>query len=205
MIKAKGISKAFGKHQVLGDVSLEAEKGEWLCFYGKSGCGKTTLISILAGLLQPDSGMIELISEKKGFAFQDDRLLEWRSAEENLIFVILSYYSRGVAEKKAEYWLKRLGLSECRNRKPGQLSGGMRRRLNIARSLSIEPDILFLDEPFAFLDTDNIEIIRDCVKEAVSLRQTTVLMVSHPLEELAGIKYRLIDLDGRGKPLVLNL
>jgi len=205
MIEAKGISKTFGKHQVLGDVSLKAEKGEWLCFFGRSGCGKTTLISTLAGLYRPDSGNVKAESEKISFAFQDDRLLEWRSAEENLLFVLLSYYKKDAAIEKAAYWLKRLGLYECRDKKPGQLSGGMRRRLNIARSLSIEPDILFLDEPFAFLDRENIEIIRDCVKEAVSLRHTTVLMVSHSLDELAGIKYRLIDLDGRDKPLVLML
>ncbi len=205
MIRAEGVKKFYGKQQVLENINLNVGKGEWICFYGTSGCGKTTLISTLAGVCSPDSGSVALGSERVGFVFQDDRLLDWKTAEENILLALRSYYDNKTAMERAVHWLDAVGLYECRFKKPGEMSGGMKRRLNIARCLSIEPDILFLDEPFAFLDSGNIEKIRGRVSEAVLERGATVFMVTHSLEELNGIDYRLVNLDECTLPLVLDL
>jgi len=184
MIEAVNISKSFGKQQVFADLSISANKGEWLCVYGDSGCGKTTLINTLAGLTMPDNGTVSRYTERIGFAFQDDRLLEWKSSLDNIVFVLRSQYERSVCIRESKKWLDKVGLGNFAERKPPQLSGGMRRRLNIARALAVKPDILFLDEPFAFLDKANAITVRNLIVDAVKKMRTTVIMVTHSLDEL---------------------
>ena len=195
MIELDSVYLKYGNHMVLEDISLFIERGGIVCFYGDSGCGKTSLLRVMAGLLRPESGEVITASSRMGFAFQDDVLLEWRNLEENMLFALLSYHDRKAARDLASLWLKKTGLYEFRDKRPGQLSGGMRRRLNIARSMAVEPDILFLDEPFAFLDGGNIQLIREYSLELNRSRQTTVVMASHSLEHLKGLDYRLVNMD----------
>ncbi len=205
MIELCGVTKKYGPRRVLGGVSLRVEKGEWMCLCGPSGCGKTTLLGVMAGVLKPDSGTVTLGSSRIGVVFQDDRLLEWKTAEENLMFALLSYYEKGEASRRAAEWLERAGLAGNGRKRPGEMSGGMKRRLNIARSLAVDPDILFLDEPFAFLDADNAGNIRSCILDMVNGRRTTVVMVTHSPDDIAGIRHRMVCVDNPYAPIALSL
>jgi NitT/TauT family transport system ATP-binding protein len=204
MIKVQGVTKKFGEQHVLSGVTLEIEKSEWVCFFGNSGCGKTTLLNTMAGVLKSDSGTVTRYSKRIGYVFQHDNLLEWKTVEENLMFALLSYFGKKPAEEYSREWLVKLGLYDFRNKRPGEMSGGMKRRLNIARALAIHPDILFLDEPFAFLDEDNIDRIKGFIVDLVSSRATVVVMVTHSLEHLSGIPHRLIRINDADLPIRIS-
>lgn len=171
MIEIKNISKSFDGKQVLKDVSFSVKKGESVAIMGKSGIGKTTLLRIIAGLEKPDSGEV-IFSEnaKMTFVFQENRLLENKSVLENILAVSPDI-------KKAEYFLERCRLSEDKDKKAGTLSGGMKRRLSIARALSFGGEIYFLDEPLRELDEATLEEIAILIKEETA--EKTALLITH--------------------------
>ena len=151
MISLEKAAKSRGGRLVLASVDLKLRKGEVLCLIGPSGSGKSTLLDVAAGLLKPDHGRRTIGEGRLGYALQEECFLPWLTARENLIF-FLSGSGLPDISRQADYWLERLGLSEFADVTPGRLSGGQRRRLNLARSLAMEPDLLLWDEPFAFLD-----------------------------------------------------
>ena len=176
MIALINIEKSYGEKRVLEGVSLTLPKGEVTALTGKSGSGKTTLSRILLGLERPDGGRIEGASGlKKAAVFQEDRLVEHLSALDNLRLV-------GVLREDAEKHLDALGLAADRDERALMLSGGMRRRLALARAMAVGADLIVLDEPMTGLDGENKRLAADYVKRYRG--HAAVLLISHDPEDL---------------------
>ncbi|WP_147820701.1 ATP-binding cassette domain-containing protein [Salidesulfovibrio onnuriiensis] len=187
MIQLNNICKTMGGETLIKDSSLAVEAGETVCLCGPSGIGKTTLLEIAAGLTAPDSGSVGHGSPRLGCAFQDDVLVPWLSALENLLLVQPSGTEN--AEAISRRWLKTFGLAP--EMKPTRMSGGMRRRLSLARAFAVNPAILLLDEPFAFLDDHWQETVADKI-EKHRAAGNAVLLVSHQMRCLATLQCRVI-------------
>ena len=191
------VSKSFGEFKVIEDVEFQVSPGEFVCVVGESGCGKTTLLRIIAGL-ESFEGRItykgKTIDRKSiGFVFQDDRLLPWRTAIENVLFGI---EIRGeISEedfKLAKEILRTVGLQGFENYYPKELSGGMRQRLGIARALAIQPEILLMDEPFASLDELTRVRMQEELIEIWELDKKTVIFVTHSIEEAVFLASKVV-------------
>ena len=171
MIEVKNVFKSFDGKPVLEDVSLVIEKGRCTALTGVSGKGKTTLMRIIAGLEEADSG--EVIYRERPvctFVFQENRLLEHKSVIDNILSVAPD-------RKRAEYFLLRTGLLPHKDKKAGDLSGGMKRRLAIARALSFGGDLYFLDEPLRELDEETLKAVAGLIKEEISGK--TAILITH--------------------------
>ncbi len=171
MIDVKNVSKSFDGKRVLEGVSLVIEKGKCTALTGASGKGKTTLLRIIAGLLEPDSG--EVIYREKPrctFVFQENRLLGHKTVLDNILTVAPD-------RARAEYFLSRTGLLEDRNKKASDLSGGMKRRLAIARALAYGGEVYFLDEPLRELDGETLKAVAELIKEEISGK--TAVLITH--------------------------
>lgn len=180
-----------GKKSVIHRVNWEINKGEFHCLLGRSGCGKTTLLKLAAGLLHSDEGSIHLQgrevvkpSSKCGFVFQSPTLLEWKTVLDNVLLPIK--LKRRITEedrKQALELLELVGLGSYVQRFPSQLSGGQQSRVAIARALVQKPALLFLDEPFAALDAITREELQDDLLRICSMHNTTVLFITHDISE----------------------
>lgn len=189
----KEFATSDGVLAALGPISLTTGGGEWVSFVGPSGCGKSTLLNIAAGLTTPSAGSVRFESEtgeprpppRLGLMFQDPRLLPWRSALRNVSLGIEDAMPRTRWEATSQGWLTQVGLHDFANALPYQLSGGMRQRVALARTLAIEPEILLLDEPFAAVDyIARVRMQRD-IESLWQTNRWTVLYVTHdPLEAL---------------------
>jgi ABC-type nitrate/sulfonate/bicarbonate transport system ATPase subunit len=197
MIELVHIKKVYQGVVVLADVNLRVTQGEIVCITGPSGCGKTTLLEIVAGALKPDGGSRVVSTERIGYAFQDDCLMPWLTVEENLLLGL-----SGWPETSASDWLEVMGLAEQRMKKPAELSGGMKRRLNMARALAVRPELLLLDEPFAFQDPATTELLREHILAANRNHGATVILVSHDVQNAAALGGRSIAIGG--KPVTLS-
>jgi len=186
-------SKFFGSKQVLGKLNIDVEAGEFLAISGPSGCGKTTLLRILAKLDQDAEMSISEPPQSIGFVFQEPRLLPWRTVEENLILANSQAADPAAA---AEQVLRAVELWQERELYPDALSLGMKRRLELARALSIQPDLLILDEPFVSLDRSAAEHLRDLLMENWRKLNSTVIFVSHNIEEGLMLADRFLYLSG---------
>ncbi len=193
-----------GGRPILKDISCPVGRGEFACVIGASGCGKTTLLRLLAGLVQPTSGAVRLgdrpvtaPSREVAVVFQDysRALLPWRTATGN---VSLALEAMGVpAPERAQRiapQLAKVGLSDHAEKYPTQLSGGMQQRLQIARSLAQDPSVLLMDEPFGALDAMTRQSLQDEVLRIAAERRATVLFVTHDLEEALYLGDRVIAL-----------
>jgi NitT/TauT family transport system ATP-binding protein len=190
---------------VIGDLSLSLNKGEIVSIVGPSGCGKTTLLNTLCGLMAADSGRIrwygrQLIGQPQnvGYMLQKDLLLPWRTALKN---VMLGLEVRGVAVNEAldrvRAVLDQLGLHGFGDHYPSTLSGGMRQRVALARTLVNEPDVLLLDEPFAALDFQNKLLIESDTAKLVREGGRSLLLITHDIEEAVSLADRVIVLSKR--------
>ncbi len=186
MLRVSELALSYGATPVLAGVSMEVEDGEFVSLVGPSGSGKSTLLRAIIGLQAQSAGTVELAIERReiGFLFQDDALLPWRLAAEN---VALGLRLRGMARKpaldKAEEWLDRVGLRDLGGRFPRELSGGQRKRVALAQVLALEPRLLLMDEPFAALDAIVRARLSQDMLRFVESRGTSVLLVTHDLEE----------------------
>jgi NitT/TauT family transport system ATP-binding protein len=202
---------------VLVDVSLTAGKDEFVAITGPSGCGKSTLLRIIGGLIKPSSGSVSVLQEKvEGprkditMVFQNFVLLPWRTAIENVLFGLSSSTDLTEAQKKAkaEAALEGAGLKGFENVYPGELSGGMKQRVGVARALATDPKVLLMDEPFSSLDDLTAERLR---KEIYSLlinpstSVQTVILVSHNVEEIIELADKVVVLSGRPARVVGEL
>jgi len=174
MIRLIDVRKDFGGAAALPPTSLNVRSGEGLCLSGPSGCGKTTLLEIAAGIVRPDAGRVELAAGARACAFQDDVLVPWLSALDNVTLVLRG--PRAARDAVARRWLARFGLAP--EARPPAMSGGMRRRLNLARAFAQAPRLMYLDEPFAFLDPAWQRILVDLIRDTLN-GGAAVLMTTH--------------------------
>ncbi|MEG1751963.1 MAG: ABC transporter ATP-binding protein [Clostridia bacterium] len=189
----------------LDNVSFEVGKGEFVAIVGPSGCGKTTILSLIAGLILPSNGQI-LIEGKTleknsniGYMFQHDHLFEWRTIWQN---IMLGLEVKGMANNKDEIqrmstMLNKYGLGEFKKNKPSQMSGGMRQRAALLRTLAIKPQLLLLDEPFSALDFQTRLAVCDNVYQIITEEKQTVVLVTHDISEAISMADRIIILTSR--------
>ena len=195
MIELRNISVRFGQRSVLEELSLEVASGQLVCLVGPSGCGKSTILNAIAGLT-PFTGEIQLPAGPMGYAFQEDRLIPWRSASQNLRFALVDRFGAEEAARRTLMWIDRLGLESVADQFPATLSGGMRRRVNLARALACEPAVLLLDEPFAFLDPDMVGNVQEAILSVARESRTTTVVVSHVLEHINGLSGKVYRISG---------
>lgn len=186
MIELKAVCKEYDGRRVLDDFSLTIADGERVCLRGVSGCGKTTVLRLLAGLEQPDRGEVIISGQPRLSAvFQENRLLPWKSALDNITLI-------GAERETALDYLERLGLAGEEHKLPGELSGGMRRRVAIARALANPGELFLLDEPIQGLDDGTAGKVLEVMSQALEGR--TVVLVSHDDEEIAALAQRVIEM-----------
>jgi len=185
---------------VIDGLDLRIEPGEFLAVIGPSGCGKTTLLRLVHGLLHPDSGVVTMgdgditrPTRDRGFVFQSDCLLPWRRVVDNVGFPLeLAGVKRPEAREKAREMLAFIGLGDTADKYPGQLSGGMRQRVNIARALVADPEVLLMDEPFAALDAQTREVLQTELLDIWARERKTVIFVTHQLDEAVYLADRVV-------------
>ena len=190
-IRLKGISKSFPGYAAVQGISLEVRAGRFLSVVGPSGCGKSTLLNMAAGLMQPSEGSVEIFGEplsglnrRAAYMFQQDALLPWKTVLDN---ILLGPELRGADAKQAgqsaREWVRRVGLDGFANRYPHQLSGGMRKRVAMAQTWIVDPDIVFMDEPFGALDVHTRLRMEGEILGLWAGSGKTVMFVTHDLEE----------------------
>jgi nitrate ABC transporter ATP-binding subunit len=205
-LKIEDVSKVYptptGPYTVLNGVNLTVQEGEFVCLIGHSGCGKSTLLNMVAGFSQPTDGEVSLKNKRitepgpeRMMVFQNYALLPWLTAYENIYLGVDSVYpNRPQGEKKAivRHHLEMVGLTEAADKKPSQLSGGMKQRVAIARALAIRPEILILDEPFGALDAITKEELQEELLNIWREHKVTVLMITHDIDEALFLADRLV-------------
>ena len=194
-----------GETEALKDISLEIAPGEFVAIIGQSGCGKSTLLSLISGILHPTDGAVLLDgkpvtgpSRKVGYMLQQDYLFEWRTILDN---AVLGAEIQGIdmrkARDRAAQLLMRYGLGQFLHHLPRQLSGGMRQRAALARTLTTDPDVVLLDEPFSALDSQTRLALADEVTEILRRERKTAILVTHDIGEAVSMAERVIVLSRR--------
>lgn len=201
IIELKNVYKSFytdeGEIIVLEDLNLMLEKGKILGIVGPSGSGKSTILNILTGLLEPTSGEVN-IKGKIGYMFQKDHLLEWRTIRNNVtIGLEVQKKVSKDAMDKIDNLLRTYGLWEFRNRYPRELSGGMRQRAALIRTLATDPDILLLDEPFSALDYQTRLKVSDDIYKIIKRENKEAILVTHDISEAISMADRVSVLSKR--------
>src|SRR5882724_586921 len=191
--------------QVLGDVSFDVRQGEIVSLIGESGCGKTTLLRIIQGLVRLDSGSILVDGaavtapgRDRGFVFQQASLLPWRTARHNVVFGLeLQGIPRAQRTQRANELLELVGLGSAAEQYPHELSGGMQQRIGLARALAIDPAILLMDEPFSALDAQTREVLQLELLRVQAETGKTILFVTHDLDEAIYLSHRVVVMGAR--------
>lgn len=185
VLKVERLTKRFGDLLVLDNWNIKLGKGERVVLLGPSGCGKTTFFRIVADLDKHYDGNVEIFVDKIGYVFQEPRLLPWRTINNNLKIIRDN-------ETKIKEIISMMGLDGFENLLPSRLSGGMKQRVNIARALLVEPDILIMDEPFTSLDLNiKLSIIED-INKLWERNRYSLLMVTHDIKEALILADRIL-------------
>jgi NitT/TauT family transport system ATP-binding protein len=194
-----------GETQALANISFQVEEGEFLAIVGTSGCGKSTLLNLIAGLIEPSNGTIEIEGQPQGnsqknigYMLQKDHLLEWRTTLKNITLGLeiqnkLTENSYMMINKMLETY----GLITFKDAKPSELSGGMRQRAALIRTLLLEPDILLLDEPFSALDYQTRLSVSDDIWQIIRKEQKTAILITHDISEAISMADRIVILTDR--------
>ena len=206
-LRAQGITMVFkrdGKETpVLENVNLEVGEGEFLCLLGPSGCGKSTMLNTMAGFLKPTSGVVTIDGEavrgpdpRRIFVFQERGVFPWLTVEGNIGFGLFKL-SKEEREQRIAYYIKLVGLQGFEKAYPQELSGGMKQRLEVARALAVNPDMLFLDEPFGALDSITRLIMRGELLRIWEKERKTIIFVTHDIEEAVQLADRVVVMSAR--------
>jgi nitrate/nitrite transport system ATP-binding protein len=201
---AKGYGTGGGRSEVLRNINLSMNKGEFVAIVGYSGAGKTTLISMIAGLLSPDRGEVLLDGKKvagpgpdRGIVFQNYSLLPWLTAFDNVYLAVDQVFSSWTKEQKRAHtmkYLKLVKLGDAGHKKPHELSGGMRQRVSVARALSANPEILLMDEPLGALDALTRATLQDEIERIWREERKTALLITNDVDEGILLADRIIPL-----------
>jgi NitT/TauT family transport system ATP-binding protein len=203
-LAARGVSKTFRKGEtdveVLRDININIGNGEFVSIVGASGCGKTTFLRIVDGLIRASAGSVLVDGQQvtspgldRGFVFQQDGLMPWRTVAANVVLG-LEVQNRPSEESKrlADRYIRLVGLAGFERHYPHELSGGMRQRVNLARALAIQPEILLMDEPFAALDAQTREIMQSELLRIWQETRKTVLFITHQIDEAVYLSDRVL-------------
>jgi nitrate/nitrite transport system ATP-binding protein len=207
-LELKNVKKGFASHgsraEVLRDINLSVEKGEFVAIVGYSGSGKTTLISLIAGLLRPDSGTLTLNDLEitapgpdRGIVFQNYSLLPWFNVFENVYLAVNQAFPNWAASKKRQHtekYIEMVHLTEAHEKRPHELSGGMRQRVSVARALAMDPQVLLLDEPLSALDALTRATLQDEISRIWQEDRKTVVLITNDPDEGIYLADRIIPL-----------
>ncbi len=203
-LELKNVSKSYGGTSVLKDVNLSLIEGEFVAIVGYSGQGKTTLMSMIAGLVRPDSGEILLQGKPvagpgpdRGLVFQNYSLLPWLTVAENIALAVQAVFPNQTTAERAAHvdkYIAMVKLSHAKDRLPRQLSGGMRQRVAVARTLAIQPRVLLLDEPLSALDALTRANLQDEITQIRRTDNTTILLITNSVDEALLLADRVIPL-----------
>ncbi len=202
-VVARGVGRVFPDRRgrvitALSDVNLDVAAGEFVALVGPSGCGKSTFLRLVAGLLAPTSGTLAVAPARPGkpqnrMVFQEYALFPWKTAAQNIAFGL---EMRGVPKREREAitqsWLAKVGLGKFAHAYPGQLSGGMRQRVGIARAFATDPDLLLMDEPLGALDAQTKRVLQETLLALWEEERKSVLYVTHSLEEAVLLGDRVV-------------
>lgn len=190
----------------LEPISFALQNHEFVAIVGPSGCGKSTLLRIISGLLQQSSGRVQVNRDKLGFTFQEPTLMPWRNVQKNVeVLLELRGIARQERQKLAKAQLKRMGLADVAHFRPHQLSGGMKMRVSLARSLALEPDIFLLDEPFGSLDEITRQKLNQELLELFGQEAFAALLVTHSIREAVFMASRVLVMSARPGKIVAEI
>ncbi len=195
---------ARARYTAIADLDLAVRPGEFVSVVGPTGCGKSTLLNLAAGLLAPSSGRVRVfgraldaeregVNRRAGYMFQSEALMPWRSAIDNVAAGLeFRGVPRGGARERSRQWLARVGLAGFEDRYPHQLSGGMRKRVALAQTLVLDPDIVLMDEPFSALDIQTRQLMENEVLDLWQAKRKAVLFITHDLDEAIAMSDRVV-------------
>ena len=210
MLEFDAVSRGFGDLPVLESVSLRIERGSFVALVGPSGCGKTTLLNLAAGLMQPDDGAVYYDGARllrpntsAGYLTQDDALLPWRDVLTNVALPLeIKRVNKTARFDAAREIIGKVGLSGFEHHRPSELSGGMRKRVSLARTLIYKPETLLLDEPFGALDAQTRMLMQKQLLDLCRELELTVLLVTHDIGEAIALSDKIVLLSGRPARIV---
>ncbi len=202
LLELKNVSKSFGNNPVLENINLTVEQGDFICIVGFSGSGKSTLIKLITGLLKPDSGSITLdgkhimgTTPKIGLVFQNYSLLPWLSVVQNVNLGVKQIFKKLTHKKQneiSESYIDKVNLSHALDKKPSELSGGMRQRVSVARTLAMSPEIMLLDEPLSALDAITRAEIQKQFETIWQEEKKTIVMITNDVDEALLLANKII-------------
>jgi NitT/TauT family transport system ATP-binding protein len=206
-LRADHVNMVFGKGDqrvnVLDDISLEVGVGEFVCLLGPSGCGKSTMLNVVAGFLNPTSGQVKIDDQlvigpdrRRVFVFQERGVFPWLTVEGNIGFGLFDL-SESERNSRIKHYVELVGLQGFEKAYPRELSGGMKQRVEVARALSVNPDMLFLDEPFGALDSITRLIMRGELLRIWEAEKKTIIFVTHDIDEAVQLADRVIVMTAR--------
>ncbi|NJN60461.1 MAG: ATP-binding cassette domain-containing protein [Coleofasciculaceae cyanobacterium RL_1_1] len=205
-LELKNVSKVYptptGDYTVIENIDLAVQEGEFICVIGHSGCGKSTLLNMISGFTEPTTGIVNLEDNPivepgpdRMVVFQNYALLPWKTAYENVHLAVETVFpnlSKAEQDAITDEHIEMVGLTEAANKRPNELSGGMKQRVSIARALAIRPKVLILDEPFGALDPSTREELQDELLEIWRDHKITVLMITHDIDEALYLADRVV-------------